>query len=295
MESVTDYQGAMSISSCVRSLIEILPPRIGEASTPPLAELQITRLPTPTYNWNTGELRLGERTTVVRHGSNDLRRDARKVTRLADAAACDAALLHAAAPSIRDIDVAAPGGLLQFRAPMPAWSWTIDAAVRDVLAACGLSAVEVLEIAARRDGGRVTIETGDPAGPRTMILTGVFPLITATLPIGQGLVIRVAQRSELITSEVFPASICSACVGRLLSAVVETKLPQFDRLTITASRNSASGTRFVLASRLIQLAQTPAEVLDTLPEDARDHFGPPRWGRDPALLQRALGLLRKNR
>jgi len=295
MESVAGYQGAMSISSCVRRLIEILPPRIGEASTPPLAELQITRLPTPTYNWNTGELRLGERTTVVRHGSNDLRRDARKVTRLADAAACDAALLHAAAPYIRDIDVAAPGGLPQFRAPMPAWSWTIDAAVRDVLAASGLSDDEVIEVAAGRNGGRVDLDTGDPARPRTMILEGVFPLIAATVPIGHGIAIRLAQRAELITAEVFPSSICSASVERPLSAMVETQVAQLDRLTIAAGRNSANGTHFVLASQVIQLAQTPAEVLDTLPEGARDHFGPPRWGRDPGLLQRALGLLRKGR
>jgi hypothetical protein len=294
MESLAEYYGAMSIPSCVRRLIEILPPRIGEASTPPLAELQITRLPTATYNWNTGELRIGERTTVVRHGSNDLRRDARKVTRLADAAACDAALLHAVGAFDSNID-AGRSPLQQLRAPMPPWSWTIDAALRDALGACGLSADEVLETAAGRNGGCVTIETSDPTRPRTMILTGAFPLITATLPIRQDLTIRFAKRAELIAGEVFPGTVCSASVGRPLSAVVETQVAQLDRLRISAGRNSANGTRFVLASHLVQLAAPPAEVLDVLPEGARAHFGPPRWGRDPQLLKRALGLLRKSR
>lgn len=295
----------MPLAPSAAALLDVLPSRLAEACTPPFAILEIEDLPPVRIDRVTGRLVCGAHEATIR-AKADWRAAARPIVRLADAAACDLNLERVAARHLESVmlppdpavAVGALGGARAARAGaievMPTWAWKIDGSVLQALQDLGMRPPEILACAST-PGATINF----PAGQGTPGLTanatveaiGRFPLIEVSIELRPGLLIQAKAKTVLKVDRKFPHTISSALAGRKLVAVAEVGIVSIERMLIGTASHVGGGTTWRLESALTRLAPVPTSVLADLPPHMRQWFSPPRWGRAPALLADALGLL----
>lgn len=295
----------MPLAPSVAALLDVLPSHLAEACTPPVAMLEIEDLPPARIDRFTGRLVCGAHVATIATAI-DWRAAARPIVRLADAAACDLNLERVAERHLESV-ILPPGSAVAVGASnaapaasagaievMPTWAWKIDGSVLQALQDLGVQASEILACAAT-PGATITF----PAGQGTPGLTanatveaiGRFPLIEVSIELRPGLLIQAKAKTVLKVDRKFPHTITSALAGSKLTAVVEVGVEGIDRMLIGTASHADGGTTWRLESALTPLAPVPTSIIAGLPPHMREWFSPPRWGRAPALLADALGLL----
>jgi hypothetical protein len=295
----------MPLAPSVAALLDVLPSRLAEACTPPFAILEIEDLPPARIDRFSGRLVCGAHGATIAN-ARDWRAAARPIVRLADAAACDLNLERVAERHLESVMLppgsavavgasgAAPAANTGAIEVMPTWAWKIDASLLQALQDLGMQASEILACAAT-PGATITF----PAGQGTPGLTanatveavGRFPLIEVSIELRPGLLMQAKAKTVLKVDRKFPHTISSALAGSELTAVVEVGVEAVDRMLIGTASHAGGGTTWRLGSALAPLAPVPTSVIAGLPPHMREWFYSPRWGRAPALLADALGLL----
>jgi len=295
----------MPLEPSVTALLDILPSRLAEACTPPFAVLKMEGLPPARFDGSTGRLLCGTHRAAI-PAAADWRAVARRIVRLADAAACDLNRERVAARHLESVTlpvgptvaVRARDGSLTRSAEavevMPPWAWKIDASVLHALRDLGMEPSGILACAAT-PGATITfaVEEGTQGLSGNVLANAVgrFPLIEVTVEFRPGLSILAKTRTVLRADEQFPHTVSSALSGKELTAVVEVGIDAIDRMLIGTATHPIGGTTWRLKSALTPLAPVPPVVLAGLPPHMREWFSAPRWGRAPALLAEALRLL----
>lgn len=296
----------MPLEPSVAALLDVLPSRLAEACTPPFAVLEIEGLPPSRFDRTTGQLVCGAHRVSAATAANDWRAAARRIVRLADAAARDLNLERIAARHLESVTlpagpivaVRAMDGSLTRRAEavevMPAWAWKIDASLLHALRDLGMEPCGILACAAN-PGATITFPVGQGipglSGKASANAVGRFPIIEVTVEFRPGLSIQARGQTILKADEQFPHTVCSALAGKRLSKLVEVGIEAIDTMPIGSTSHPGRGTTVRLNTKLTQLAPVPAIVIDSLPPHMREWFSAPRWGRAPALLADALSLL----
>lgn len=296
----------MPLEPSVAALLDVLPSRLAEACTPPFAVLEIEGLPPARFDRSTGQLVCGAHRVSAATAASDWRAAARRIVRLADAAACDLNLERVAGRHLESVTlptdpivaVRAMDGSLTRRAEavevMPAWSWKIDESLLQALRDLGMEPSGILACAAT-PGATITFPVGQGMPGRFGIAlanaVGRFPVIEVTVEFRPGLSIKAKAQTVLKVDEQFPHTVCSALAGDRLSALVEVGIEAIDTMPIGLTSHPGRGTTVRLDTKLTQLAPVPAIVIAGLPSHMREWFSAPRWGRAPAVLAEALRLL----
>lgn len=282
----------MPLETSAALMLDLLPPKLAEACTPPFFELQIEGLPKAEISQN-GLLTCGSRRMDVPVSSQGWRAAARRIVRLADAAACDFSLWQNARRHMEVVQL--PNGndaKTSDVVTMPPWAWKID---RFLLKALQDLGVEQAEIFAGANSSIITIRhgSGTPGLLKdvTAKLVGYFPIITVDIELKTGLRIKSKTSTHLICNQRFPLTVSGSWRGEPLGVIVKIGNDAIESIPIMKVSQFSEHARVKLQSDWVQLAPVPDEIILSLPSDMQTWFYPPRWGRNPALLDNALRLL----